>query len=417
MKKTPFKNYSVNVEKAVALLGLPRDFVKKLTTPNRIIDKKISVTMDSGKKKTFQAYRVQFNNARGPYKGGIRFHPDADLDEVKALSAAMAVKCAVVGIPLGGGKGGVTCDPKNLSFREIEKISRAWAKVMTPFIGANKDIPAPDVYTNGQVMAYVLDEFEKITGKSEPGLITGKPISLGGSLGRDTATADGGAFVLDQLVKELGFNKKDLKVAVQGFGNAGATIAKILKSEGYKIVALSDSTGGIYNPNGLNPETLEVAKREKGSLQAAAGEAKRITNEEILASDCDILIPAALDGVIHKDNAGSIKARIILELANGPTTPEADEILNLKGVTLVPDVLANAGGVTVSYFEWVQNTQNWYWTAKEVKERLKPIMIKSFEEVWNLSKAKKISLRDSAFAIGIGRIAEAMKSRGEDRRK
>lgn len=412
MRKTPFKNYSVNVEKAVSLLGLPKDFVKKLTTPNRVIDKKISVTMDSGKKKTFQAYRVQFNNARGPYKGGIRFHPDADLDEVKALSAAMAVKCAVVGIPLGGGKGGVTCDPKNLSFREIERISRAWAKVMAPFIGANKDIPAPDVYTNGQVMAYVLDEYEKITGKSEPGLITGKPISLGGSLGRDTATADGGAFVLEQLVKELGLSKKQLKVAVQGFGNAGATIAKILKSEGYKIVALSDSTGGIYNPNGLNPESLEVAKREKGSLQAAAPEAKRITNEEILVSDCDVLIPAALDGVIHKENAGAIKAKIILELANGPTTPEADEILNLKGVTLVPDVLANAGGVTVSYFEWVQNTQNLYWTAKEVKERLKPIMTKSFKDVWSMSVFKKISLRDSAFAIGIGRIAEAMKARG-----
>ncbi|MES2087439.1 MAG: Glu/Leu/Phe/Val dehydrogenase [Patescibacteria group bacterium] len=412
MKKTPFKNYSVNVEKSVKLLGLPKEFIKKLTTPNRILDKKISITMDSGKKQTFQAYRVQFNNARGPYKGGIRFHPDADLDEVKALAAAMAVKCAVVGIPLGGGKGGVVCDPKKLSPNEIEKISRAWAKVMTPYIGANKDIPAPDVYTNGQIMAFILDEFEKNTGKSEPGLITGKPLSLGGSLGRDTATADGGAFVLRELVKALGMKERGLRVIVQGFGNAGGTMAKILQKAGYVIVGISDSHGGIYNSVGFDVEQLERVKHDKGSFKDVAIKgAKNISNEELLVSDCDVLIPAALDGVIHVGNAGEIKAKIIVELANGPTTPEADEILSRKKVFLIPDVLANAGGVTVSYFEWVQNVQNYYWTAEEVRARLEPIMVNSFKAVWQMACAKKISLRDAAFAIGIGRITEAMGER------
>ncbi len=413
MKKTPFKNYSVNVEKAVKLLSLPEVFVKKLTTPNRIIQKKISVTMDNGVKKTFQAYRVQFNNARGPYKGGIRFHPDADLDEVKALAAAMAVKCSVVGIPLGGGKGGVTCDPKKLSTKELEKISRAWGKAMAPFIGANRDIPAPDVYTTGQTMAFILDEFEKFHGRSEPGLITGKPLSLGGSLGRDTATADGGAFVLRELIKELGLKRTDLKVVIQGFGNAGATMAKILKHEGYVIVGLSDSHGAIYDVSGLDPENLELSKQEKGSLQAGAGEGVRLlSNEELLTSECDILIPAALDGIFNKNNAGKVKAKVIVELANGPTTPEADEILMKRGVTVVPDVLFNAGGVTVSYFEWVQNISGFYWTAEEVRKRLEPIMVKSFKEIWEMAKVKKISLRDAAFATGIGRIVEAMKYRG-----
>jgi len=414
MHKTPFKNYQTNVAKVAQALGLSDAYVKKLGTPNRIIKKKISIKLDNGKKKNFEAYRVQFNNARGPYKGGIRFHPDADIDEVKALAAAMAVKCAVVGIPLGGGKGGVACDPKKLNQNELDRIARAWGKAMAPYIGANKDIPAPDVYTNGRTMACVLDEFEKFHGRSEPGLITGKPLSLGGSLGRDTATADGGAFVLREALLALGM-KKGLKVAIQGFGNAGGTMAKILHRSGYVVVALSDSRGGIYSAEGLSPEAVEEVKEKHGSVgdfATGANGVKKISNEEILVCDCDILIPAALDGVIHKDNAKDIKAKVVLELANGPTTPEADEILAKRGVTLIPDVLANAGGVTVSYFEWVQNIANFYWTAKEVRERLEPIMVQSWSAVWKLSVDKKVTLREAAFMVGIGRIAEAMKDRG-----
>lgn len=416
MKKTPFKNYQTNVAKVVKALGLSDGYVKKLTTPNRIIKKKISVKLDNGKKKSFEAYRVQFNNARGPYKGGIRFHPEADIDEVKALAAAMAVKCAVVDIPLGGSKGGVTCDPKVMSASELERVSRAWGKAMAPYIGANKDIPAPDVYTTGQTMAYILDEFEKFHGRSEPGVITGKPLSLGGSLGRDTATALGGTFVLREFVATSGLEKKGLTVAVQGFGKGvGAAVAKILKGTGYKIIAVSDSKGGICSANGLDPEAVEKAKGAKGSVQDfAAGnpEVKKISNEELLICDCDILIPAALDGVLHKDNAGAVKAKIILELANGPTTPEADEILAKRGVTVVPDVLANAGGVTVSYFEWVQNVGGFYWTSSEIRAKLEPIMVKGLKDIWQISRDKNVTLREAAYILGIGRIAQAMKDRG-----
>ncbi len=411
IKKTPFKNYQTNVAKVVKILGLSEKYVAKLSTPNRIIKKKISIKLDNGKKKTFEAYRVQFNNARGPYKGGIRFHPEADIDEVKALSAAMAVKCAVVGTPLGGAKGGVTCDPKKLSAGELERISRAWGKAMAPYIGANKDIPAPDVYTTGQTMSYILDEFEKKYERSEPGMITGKPLALGGSLGRDTATADGGAIVLAEAIKLLG--GKNMKVAIQGFGNAGATMAKILKKQGHTIVALSDSKGGIYSATGFDPDVLEKAKQKNGSLQAGAPKGtKFISNEEILVCECDVLVPAALDGVLHKGNAGEVKAKIVVELANGPTTPEADEILSKRGVMVIPDVLANAGGVTVSYFEWVQNIGGFYWTAKEVRDRLEPIMTKSFNDILKISKEKSVTLREGAYILGIGRIAQAMKERG-----
>lgn len=414
-KKTPFKHYETNVAAAVRVLELSASVLKKLTTPDRVLRKKIPVTMDDGQKKIFEAYRVQFNNARGPYKGGIRFHGEADLDEVKALAAMMAVKCAVVGIPLGGGKGGVVCNPKRLSVGELERLSRGWGRAMALHIGANKDIPAPDVYTNGQVMAWILDEFEKVTGRSEPGLITGKPLSLGGSLGRDSATADGGAIVLREAARALGIKTKNPRVAIQGFGNAGETMARILHGKGYRIVALSDSMGGIYAATGLNPAAVIKAKKEKGTVQAfVAGklEVKKITNEELLASECDVLVPAALDGVITAGNAAAVRAKIIVELANGPTTPEADAILAKRGVTVVPDVLANAGGVTVSYFEWVQNISGWYWTAEEVRTRLEPIMVKSFADVWRTARNKKITLREAAYVLAVGRIAEAMKERG-----
>jgi len=412
MENTPFKNYLVRLEKTGKDLGLSTQTIKALSEPYNTIDGEIEIERDNGVKEKMKAYRVQFNNARGPYKGGIRFHPAADLDEVKALAAAMAIKCAVVGIPLGGGKGGVAFDPKKYSKNEIEKVSRAWARMMAPYIGANKDIPAPDVYTNGEVMSYILDEFEKINKRSEPGLITGKPLALGGSLGRDIATAQGGMYVLEELVKKMNLKRENLRVVVQGFGNAGFNMAKILHSMGYKIVGLSDSGGAIYNSAGLDPEAVMKTKLAEGSVDKFKGAEKVFSNEDLLVSDCDILVPAALDNQLRADNAGNVKAKIVIELANGPTTPEADEIFQKNGVTLVPDVLSNAGGVTVSYFEWTQNVSGYYWSEEEVMQKLQPIMANSFAEIWNMAEAKKVSLRESAFMLAIARIAKAMKYRG-----
>lgn len=423
-KNTPFENYKKNIEKVSKILELTPRQVKELTTPNNILKKTLKVKTKGGVK-SFPGYRVQFNNARGPYKGGIRFHPGADLDEVKALAALMAIKCAVVGIPLGGAKGGVTVDPKTLDRKEIEELSRAWVRVMAKDIGVHKDIPAPDVYTNDEIMGYMLDEYEKIVGKSEPGMITGKPLALGGSRGRDTATALGGVYVLEALVAILGKKPADLRVAVQGYGNAGYHTARLLHERGYRIVAVSDSQGGLYKKTGLDPQHLYRVKEAKKSLRSLYCEGSvcdikkldedntaLITNEEILTSECDVLIPAALDNQIRKDNANKIKASIILEIANGPTTPEADEILGKKGIILVPDVLANAGGVTVSYFEWVQNLNGYYWAEDEVHDKLKNVMISAFQHVWNESKEKKVTLRHSAFILGVKRIAEALKCRG-----
>jgi glutamate dehydrogenase/leucine dehydrogenase len=368
---------------------------------------------------------VQFNNARGPYKGGIRYHQDADIDEVKALAAAMAIKCAVVDIPFGGAKGGVQFNPKHMSIEDIEKVSRAFARSFADDIGVDKDIPAPDVYTNPTVMATMLDEYEKTVGRSEPGVITGKPIELGGSLGRGSATAQGGAYVLQEFIDTIHPKKKDLTVAIQGFGNAGSNIAKILHYMGYTIVAVSDSKGGVYSTQGIDPEHAVKVKHEKDDLthmycegtvcdleKLERDNAKIIKKGDIITEECDILIPAALDGVINKDNAKDVKAKVILELANGPTTPEADEILKQKGVTIIPDVLANAGGVTTSYFEWTQNRNGFYWSEEDVQEKLKPIMVKAFTDIWKLSKEKNISLRDAAFALGVDRIIQASRLRG-----
>jgi len=413
--QTPFQNYQTNLKKAASVLSLSEDEIVALETPDRILEKKITVQTESGEKE-LTAYRVQFNNARGPYKGGIRFHPEADLDEVKALAAAMAIKCAVVNIPLGGAKGGVQFDPKEFSEKEIEGVSRAWARAMSDGIGKDKDIPAPDVYTTPQIMGYMMDEFEKVMGRSEPGVITGKPISLGGSQGRGTATAQGGVYVLEELLRISGGRADGLRIAVQGFGNAGYHVARILYEAGHIIVAISDSKGGIYSTQGFNPKQISDGKKEYGSVgdavKALGLDAQIISNDELLTSDCDVLIPSALDRAIHKDNAGDAKARIIVELANGPTTPEADEILFKKNIIVVPDVLANAGGVTVSYFEWVQNGMNFYWTEKEVLEKLKPIMHGSFNDIWNLANEHGTSLRDAAFIIGVKRIREAMQARG-----
>lgn len=409
-KNNPFQNYLDNLAKVSTLLKLSSQDVEKLSKPQKIIEADLKIETSKGEK-SFPAYRVQFNNARGPYKGGIRFHPEADLDEVKALAALMAVKCAVVGIPLGGAKGGVTINPKDYNANDLEKVARAWAKAMVEDIGVSKDIPAPDVYTNSKTMSHILDEYENIVGRSEPGLITGKPLELGGSLGRDSATAQGGAYVLEEALKN--FDGGDRKVAIQGFGNAGATMANILAKDGYKIVAVSDSSAGLYNENGLDVLKISDWKNSGKNLKDFQDEnVKIISNEELLEINCDILVPAALDNQITKENAENIKAKIVLELANGPTTPEADVILEKNKVILIPDVLANAGGVTVSYFEWVQNRTGEIWEEEIIKSKLKIIMQKSFSDVLKEKNSFDVSFRQGAFILGVKRIVDAMRLRG-----
>ena len=411
-QNNPFQNYLDNLALAGSALNLSKEEIESLTKPQNIIQTNLKIKTSLGEE-NFPAYRVQFNNARGPFKGGIRFHPAADLDEVKALAALMAIKCSVVGIPLGGAKGGVTIDPKKYNAKDLEEVARAWAREMSQHIGVTKDIPAPDVYTNSQTMAHILDEYEKIVGHEEFGVITGKPLELGGSLGRNIATAQGGVYVLEQLIQDKNLKITDLKIAIQGFGNAGYTAASILNKMGAKIVAVSDSSAGVYFADGLDPEELNIFKENGGSLKDFNKEGyKIITNEELLVTECDVLIPAALDNQITKDNAANVKAKIVLELANGPTTPEADKILFKKGITLVPDVLANAGGVTVSYFEWVQNRAGDMWTEEFILNRLKNIMVKSYIAVRDLAKEKNIDFRLSAFSLGVKRIVDAMRLRG-----
>jgi len=407
---TPFQNYLENLSHAQEILQFDDKALELLSNAQNILKKEISITGADGQDIQLQAYRVQFNNSRGPFKGGIRFHQDADMDEVKALAALMAIKCAVVGVPLGGAKGGVQVNPKDLSPKELEQVSRAWVRVMVDHIGVDQDIPAPDVYTTPQIMSWMLDEYEKITGKSEPGVITGKPIELGGSLGRGEATAQGGVCVLNELLEKLG-DAGSKTIAIQGFGNAGKNVAKILAADGHKIVAVADSRGGVYNPEGLDVAQLEVVKKEEGSVSSYEG-GESITPQELLLLSVDVLIPAALDRVITAENAAEVQAKIILELANGPVTADADAILQNKEVIVVPDVLANAGGVTVSYFEWVQNRQQFYWTEAEVQERLRPIMKNAFADVWDISEQHTISLRLGSFILAVGRLLQASELRG-----
>lgn len=411
----PYYQYIVRLSRAAEALGLSEPVKRRLADPDRVLEKDISIDRDDGTAETMRAFRVQFSNARGPYKGGIRFHPKADLDEVKMLGAQMAIKCAVVNIPLGGGKGGVQFDPKKYSKREIERVSRAFVRAMHENLGVDKDIPAPDVYTTPEIMGWMLDEFEKLQGRSEPGMITGKPIVLGGSLGRDTATAQGAVYVLEEVVSVMDFPPRPLRVAVQGFGNAGYHAARLLHARGYKIVALSDSKHAIFADDLCPRKVMEAKKKHGGGIEAYAKEIAGVrvgTNEDLLAADCDILIPAALDNQITKENASRVKARIVLEIANGPTSPEADAILANQNTVVVPDVMANAGGVAVSYFEWVQNRQQYYWTEAEIFDRLKTLMVSAFREVGALADERGISLRDAAFLLGVRRIAQALEARG-----
>jgi glutamate dehydrogenase (NADP+) len=425
---TPFEQIQLHIQNATTALELSEEVRERLGTPDRVVEHTLSVVRADGSTVELPAYRVQFNNARGPYKGGIRFHPEANSEEVKALAAAMAVKCAVVGVPFGGAKGGVTCNPKEFSAIEIERVSRAYARSFAGVIGVDRDIPAPDVYTNPQIMAFMLDEYETVTGKSEPGAITGKPLALGGSEGRDVATAQGGVYVLDALMRERNLNPKETRVAIQGFGNAGATMAELLHDEGYVLVAVSDSKGTLYRKEGLDPRAILRAKHKGDSVTSlycsgsVCDEAALLRDgaevlgpDAILEIETDILIPAALDNQIHKNNADRISASIILELANNPVTPEADEILSKKQIVVVPDVLANAGGVSVSYLEWVQNRHGYYLQKEEVFDKLKTLMASSYTEVSRISEERGVSLRSGAYIVGISRIHEAMRLRGRYR--
>jgi len=412
----PFTNATKQLENAAGFLNLDKNILEVLKNPKRILEVSIPIEMDSGEVKVFKGYRSQYNDALGPFKGGIRFHPKVNLSEVKALSAWMTWKCAVVGLPLGGGKGGVIVDPKKLSDKEIEKLSRGYIQAMKDFIGPEKDIPAPDVYTTPQIMAWMMDEFSKIKGYNIPGVVTGKPIEVGGARGRSFSTAQGGIYVLEKAVKKLKMNSEKTTVAIQGFGNAGSFMAKILSALGYNIIAVSDSKGGILinsklktqnsKQNFLDIKSVIKFKKETGSV-VGFPETKTITNEQLLKLDVDVLIPAALENVITEKNAGRIKAKLIIELANGPITPEADLKLEKKGIVIIPDILANAGGVIVSYFEWVQNLQNYYWTEKENISKLKTIIEKSFDEVWGKKECLNISMRLAAYVVAVERVAKA----------
>ena len=393
------------MDRAADLLGLSEEQRAKLETPDRVLKADLTITRDDGSSATYPAYRVQFNNARGPYKGGIRFHPDADEDEVSALAAMMAVKCAVVDIPFGGGKGGVKFNPKEHSAREIEEVSRAFVRAFADNLGPDTDVPAPDVYTNPEIMSIMLDEYEKIVGKPSPAFITGKPIEKGGSLGRDTATADGAIIVLDALLRDQHRSLEGLTAAVQGAGNAGAQAARLLADGGAKVVALADSHGTIANASGLDVEHVLTTKEEKGSVHDAEGE--KLSAEELIGTACDVLVPAALEEQIRSDNVASVRTGVVLEIANGPTTPEADQELFDNGIIVVPDVLANAGGVTVSYFEWLQNKSGVTWTEDQVRDRLKETMEDAYRDVADFAAERNITLREAAYALAITRILDA----------
>jgi len=410
-KIDPFKSALTQLKKAADLMDLDPEVYARLQKPKKEIQVSIPVRMDDGSLKVYEGYRVQYDNTRGPNKGGIRFHHDTDINEVKALSFWMTFKCATVGIPMGGGKGGVTVNPKELSTTELEKLSRGFIRALSRDLGPAIDVPAPDVYTTPQIMAWMMDEYFMLNnGEYAPAIITGKPLEVGGSEGRGYSTAQGGVYVTLELAKKMKL-KKGSTVVIQGFGNAGSYMAKILTNKGYKVIAVSDSKGGILNPKGLDPVKVDLHKKQTGSVLDFAG-AKNITNKQILEVQCDILVPAALENVITKENAGRVKARAIVELANGPTTPEADEKLAQNGILLVPDILANAGGVTVSYFEGVQNTYNYYWTEKEVLAKLEPIMVDNFDLIWKNHEKYNCDLRTAAYILAAGRIASAMKLRG-----
>lgn len=414
----------MQIDKAANIMGLDPKIRLALEHPQKIHLVHFPVVMDSGEVEIFEGYRVQHNNWAGPYKGGLRFSDLVDLDEVTALATWMSLKCSVVGIPLGGGKGGVKVDTKKISKSEKEKITRAFIREIADYIGPDQDVPAPDMYTDPQVMAWAADEYMKIKGPNKLGVVTGKPLDFGGSAGRDQATAQGGIYVWEKFAESENLKPQEISVIIQGFGNAGANVAQILSDQGYKIIGISDSKGGLISQTGLDIAAALSCKVEYGSVtscehtaidyEAIKGQdkVKTVTNEELLEAECDLLILSALENQITKENADKIKAKYILELANGPVTPEADEVLNSQGKVVLPDILMNAGGVTVSYFEWVQNATNYYWQTEEVQKRLKEIMVSAFSHVDNVKKEFKCSYREAAFITALRRLEKLANLRG-----
>ena len=395
-------------------LGLEEDMREILRKPKRQLIVSFPVKMDDGTYRVFEGYRVQHNLARGPAKGGIRYHPDVTLDEVKALAMWMTWKCAVVNIPYGGAKGGVVCNPMEMSQKEIEGMTRRYITEIAILIGPERDILAPDVNTNPQTMAWIMDTYSMHHGYSVPGVVTGKPLCIGGSEGRNKATGRGVMIVTLNILEKLHMNPEDTTVAVQGYGNVGSAAASFLAEEGCKVIAVSDVSGGFYNPKGLDLKDINayVSTSKNHLLEGYKGDADPISNEELLLLDVDVLIPAALENQITDEIARNLKAKVIVEGANGPTTPEADRILEDRGITVVPDIVANAGGVTVSYFEWVQDTQEFFWTENEVNERLERVMRESFADVFEISKKEKVDMRTAAYMLAISRVAEATRIRG-----
>lgn len=408
---TVYENVLTQLKGAADVLNLDEQIRELLQEPMRTLTVSIPVKMDEGNIHVFKGFRCQHNDVLGPTKGGIRFHPQVNEDEVKALAAWMTFKCSLVGIPYGGAKGGVIVNPKELSKNELERLSRGFIQAISSIIGPDKDIPAPDVYTNAQVMSWFMDEFSKIKGVNTPGLVTGKPVVLGGSFGRHSATARGVMYIVREAAKTIGLNLKGATVAVQGYGNVGSFSAKFLSELGCKIIAANDSKGGIYCRDGFDPVKVAKHKKETGSVKDFEG-CEDISNEKLLTMEVDILVPAALESQITKDNADLINAKMIAEAANGPTTPEADEILSKKDIMIIPDVLTNAGGVTVSYFEWVQNLANYYWTKEEVDRKLEDIMVDAFEKVYKTHEEMGVSMRVAAFVVAIKRLTKAMEARG-----
>jgi glutamate dehydrogenase (NAD(P)+) len=411
-KINPFEVALQQLEEASKILNLDKGMLEILSNPKRILTVSIPTRMDDGSIKVFTGYRSQHNDARGPHKGGIRYHPDVTLDEVKALSMWMTWKCAIANIPYGGGKGGIICNPKQMSENELERMTRRFAYLIADVIGPYRDIPAPDVYTGGKEMAWIMDTYSALKGNYvQPEVITGKPIAIGGSLGRNEATGRGLAYTVREAAKKMEIDMKQATFVVQGFGNAGQFSSKLVEEQGAKMIAASDSQGSIIKTDGISVDALMKFKRETGSI-VGFEDAKSITNDELLETECTILIPAALENQITKNNADKIKTQIIAEAANGPTTPEADEILFKKDILVIPDVLANGGGVTVSYFEWLQNLRRDYWTEEEVNKRLDINITKSFYDVYDTHTKYKVDMRKAATLLAVKRVVEAINIRG-----
>jgi glutamate dehydrogenase/leucine dehydrogenase len=399
------------LEEAAPHISAEPEYLEILKQPKEVLEITIPLRLDDGSVKVLKAWRSHHNNALGPYKGGVRFHPHVNRDEVAALSSWMTIKCATADLPYGGGKGGVSVNAKELTMSELERLSRGYALGISRFVGTDIDIPAPDVYTNPQVMSWFVDTHEKVMGRSEPSVYTGKPVAVGGSLGRGDATSRGGMYVLRETLRELGLLGKPLTAAVQGYGNVGSYAHKLGDLVGLNFVAACDSRGGAYSAKGISYEEVSKVKRETGSIKGMKG-TDGVTNEELLELEVDVLVPAALEGVINADNAKKIKAKVVLELANGPITPEAATILEEKGILVVPDVLANSGGVTVSCFEWIQGRTGDFWTEEEVQQKLDKKLTKAFQEIWKIKKEKNITFRQAAYVRAVDRITLAMRFRG-----